>query len=125
MTSNKLFVPRRVGVCGSSNGLHPAAVPFCVAIGRELARQENVVIVSGGTRQQLKRTDDLADWHIVNAAEQRFESISPMRLTAELRPWWQGPRSEHLPIRIKMSGFKLERSGERGARHAKPAAFLL
>jgi hypothetical protein len=80
MTSNKLFVPRRVGVCGSSKCLPPAAVPFCVAIGRELARQENVVIVSGGTRRRAgtNQNDLAADWHIVNAAEQEIrEHFTP------------------------------------------------
>jgi predicted Rossmann-fold nucleotide-binding protein len=78
MTSGKLFVPRRVGVCGSSQGLPLAAVPFCVAIGRELAKQENVVIVSGGARRRAgPNQDDLAaDWHIVNAAEQEIRRRS-------------------------------------------------
>jgi hypothetical protein len=50
------------------------AVPFCVAIGHELAKQENVVIVSGGARRRAGASpDDLAaDWHIVNAAEQEI-----------------------------------------------------
>src|SRR3974390_3810163 len=80
MTFNKLFVPRRVGVCGSSKGLPPTAIPFCVAIGRELAKQKDVVIVSGGTRRRAgTNQDDLAaDWHIVNAAEQEIrEHFTP------------------------------------------------
>lgn len=80
MASNQLFEPRRVGVCGSSKGLPPTAVPFCVAIGRELAKQENVVIVSGGTRQRFgtDQNDLAADWHIVNAAEHEIrEHLTP------------------------------------------------
>ena len=48
-----------------------AAVTFCEAVGIELAKNENVVIVSGGSyRRTSTGNDDLAtDWHIVNAAE--------------------------------------------------------
>jgi predicted Rossmann-fold nucleotide-binding protein len=71
MSSHRLFARRRVGVCGSSKGLPPAAVVFCQAAGSELAKHDNIVIVSGGTRKRAGTPpEDLAaDWHIVSAAE--------------------------------------------------------
>jgi hypothetical protein len=67
---HKLFAPRRIGVCGSSKDLPAEAVWFCESVGRRLATEAHVVIVSGGSRKR----DDVAegnlatDWHIVNAA---------------------------------------------------------
>lgn len=74
MAPHKLFAPRRIGVSGSSYGLPQAAVALCQAVGSELAKNQNVLIVSGGTRRQLRAgTDDLAaDWHIVNIAQQEI-----------------------------------------------------
>jgi predicted Rossmann-fold nucleotide-binding protein len=79
---HKLLAPRRVGVCGSSKNLRPDAIPFCKAVGRALAKNENIVIVSGGTKrrrdgQNDAAEDDLAaDWHIVNTAEQEIRARS-------------------------------------------------
>jgi predicted Rossmann-fold nucleotide-binding protein len=74
MASHKLFAPRRVGVSGSSHGLPQVAVLLCQAVGSELAKNDNVLIVSGGTKRQLKAgSDDLAaDWHIVNTAQKEI-----------------------------------------------------
>lgn len=71
MSNHRFFAQRRVGVCGSSKGLPPAAVVFCQAAGSELAKNDNIVIVSGGTRKRAGTPpEDLAaDWHIVSAAE--------------------------------------------------------
>jgi predicted Rossmann-fold nucleotide-binding protein len=78
MTSHKLFAPRRVGVCGSSKELPPEAVAFCQAVGSELAKNDNIVIVSGGSRaRSASAPDDLAaDWHIVSAAEREIRERS-------------------------------------------------
>ena len=74
MMSHKLFAPRRIGVSGGSYRLPQAAVALCRAVGSELAKIDNVIIVSGGTRRQLKAgTNDLAaDWHIVNTAQEEI-----------------------------------------------------
>jgi predicted Rossmann-fold nucleotide-binding protein len=75
MSTHKLFARRRIGVCGSSRGLTAEAVLFCKAAGSELARNENVVIVSGGTFKRAGTgPDDLAaDWHIVSTAEREIK----------------------------------------------------
>jgi hypothetical protein len=43
-------------------------------VGIELAKNDNVVIVSGGTKRQLKSdvNDLAADWHIVNTAQEEI-----------------------------------------------------
>lgn len=71
MSIYKLFAQRRVGVCGSSKSLPPEAIPFCQAAGSALAKDDNIVIVSGGARKRADAPpEDLAaDWHIVSAAE--------------------------------------------------------
>ena len=78
MAPHELFVPRRVGVCGSSKDLPPEAVLFCEAVGEQLANQSNVVIVSGGSRWREGASEDnlAADWHIVNAAAEQVRRIS-------------------------------------------------
>jgi hypothetical protein len=70
MSLHKLFAPRRIGVCGSSKGLSEAAVVFCRAAGIGLAKNDNVVLVSGGTRRRsgTGESDLATDWHIVSAA---------------------------------------------------------
>lgn len=70
MPLHKLFASRRIGVCGSSKELSEAAVAFCRAAGIELAKSDNVVLVSGGTRRRsgTAEADLAADWHIVSAA---------------------------------------------------------
>ena len=78
MAPHELFVPRRVGVCGSSKDLPPEAVLFCEAVGEQLANQSNVVIVSGGSRWREGASEDnlAAHWHIVNAAAEQVRRIS-------------------------------------------------
>jgi hypothetical protein len=75
MTGHRLFAPRRVGVCGSSEGLPAAAVLFCKEAGEELSKDKNVIITSPGAKRVTGKThDDLAaDWHIVNAAEEELK----------------------------------------------------
>jgi predicted Rossmann-fold nucleotide-binding protein len=70
MTS-KLFQPRCIGVCGKSYGLEPEAVSFCRALGRRLARDSLVTIVSGGAkhRSSAPANDFAADWWIVSTAQ--------------------------------------------------------
>jgi predicted Rossmann-fold nucleotide-binding protein/nucleoside 2-deoxyribosyltransferase len=67
---NNLFAPRRLGVCGSSKDLAPQAVKFCRFAGSELAKNDNIVIMSGGTRKRRSSNPDnlAADWHIVSTA---------------------------------------------------------
>lgn len=87
MNVDKLFAPRRVDVCGSSKGLPQAAVEFCVSIGGELAKIENVVIVSGSAlrRAGTDQNDLATDWHIVNAAEQDLrERFGPDAIDARI-----------------------------------------
>jgi predicted Rossmann-fold nucleotide-binding protein len=69
MSSDKLFARRRVGVCGSSKSLSPAAAELCKSIGRSLAHEANVTIVSGSTRRQ--------------AAEDFVVSAAAAEMTAE------------------------------------------
>lgn len=63
---------RRVGVCGGSKGLSEPATVFCEAVGDALAKADNVVIVSGGTRQSERssgKNDLAAEYYVVSAAE--------------------------------------------------------
>jgi len=55
-------------------GLTKAAAVFCQAAGAELAKNDNIVIISGGTHKRAGTPpEDLAaDWHIVSAAEQEI-----------------------------------------------------
>ena len=71
MTANKRLEPRRIGVCGSSRDLPAGAEEFCAAAGAALAKADNVVIVSAGTRRRRdEREDNLAtDWYVVSAAK--------------------------------------------------------
>ena len=68
--TDELIAPRTIGVSGSSRGLAPEAVPFCAALGRRLARESLLRIVSGGTKQRAGARDGdfAADWLIVSAA---------------------------------------------------------
>lgn len=70
MTS-KLFQPRRIGVCGSSHGLTPEAVSFCQGVGRRLARDSLVTVVSGGSKRRASSppNDFAADWWVVSTAQ--------------------------------------------------------
>lgn len=72
----ELIAPRTIGVCGSSRGLPPEAIPFCGALGRRLARDSRARIVSGGTKQRsgAREGDLAADWLIVSAA---CDALSP------------------------------------------------
>jgi hypothetical protein len=87
MTPHKLFAPRRIGVCGSSKDLPAEAVWFCESVGRRLATEAHVVIVSGGSRKR----DDVAegnlatDWHIVNAAAEAIQRAGrPEQVEAQI-----------------------------------------
>jgi hypothetical protein len=70
MKADKLFVPRRIGVCGSSTDLSEGAVSFCKAVGKELGKEVNAVIVSGGSKKRKDAGEGnlAADWYIVEAA---------------------------------------------------------
>src|SRR5262245_8527396 len=70
MSREGLFTRRKIGVCGSSKELPPAAIPLCEALGARLARDRFAVIVSGGTLRRLSAppNDLSADWHMVSAA---------------------------------------------------------
>ncbi len=65
-------------MCGSSVDLPKEAIPFCLAVGAELALDEKVVIVSGGTRKRKGFGEDnlAADWHMVSAAERAIRERS-------------------------------------------------
>jgi predicted Rossmann-fold nucleotide-binding protein len=65
-----LFSPRKIGVCGSSQGLTSEAAEFCQALGRRLARDPLARIVSGGTKRRPETGPHnfAADWLIVSAA---------------------------------------------------------
>ena len=69
--ASKLFQPRRIGVCGGSHGLTQEAVSFCQGLGRRLARDSLVTVVSGGAkhRSSAPANDLAADWWIVNTAQ--------------------------------------------------------
>jgi predicted Rossmann-fold nucleotide-binding protein len=71
MVQSRLLALRRVGVCGSSRGLPVDANALCEVLGKELASQPNVIIVSGGTRKQEGSLDDdlAVEWRVVNAAQ--------------------------------------------------------
>jgi predicted Rossmann-fold nucleotide-binding protein len=75
---SKLLTPRRIGVCGSSRGLPRAAVGFCEAVGRRLAREPSIQIVTGGTK--CRRTalpgDYATDWLVASAASKVVDSES-------------------------------------------------
>src|SRR5215813_6485698 len=76
MKINRLYVPREIGVCGSSNDLDEDGVKFCEALGRRLALDRSVVIVSSGTMQHKnpKDNDFAAEWHIVKTAVEVLEA---------------------------------------------------
>ena len=58
-------------------------------MGRELAINDNVIIVSGGTKQRRRpepnrpQNDLAADWHIVNTAEQEIRAHSTSDVVAQ------------------------------------------
>ena len=56
-----------------------------MAVGKELANEDNVVIVSGGTRKRKDCGEDnlAADWYIINAAEQGIRQSSGLERIAE------------------------------------------
>lgn len=70
MTS-KLFQPRCIGVCGTSHGLTQEAVTFCRGLGRRLASDSLVTVVSGGAKHRVDAPegDFAADWWIVSTAQ--------------------------------------------------------
>jgi len=76
MIANRLFSPRRIGVCGSSKRLKPNAAEFCRALGRRLAADKLAKIVSGGTKQRKGQPagDFAADWWIVSAARDKMNA---------------------------------------------------
>jgi hypothetical protein len=78
MTPEKLFAPRRVGVCGSSKSLSQPGIEFCTALGIELANMNDIVIVSGGSRKRAGTDEnDLAtDWYIVSSVERQLRETS-------------------------------------------------
>lgn len=73
--AGKLFSPRKIGVCGSSKGLTRDGVEFCRALGRRLARDPFVTLVSGGTkrRSSTSERDLAADWWIVSTAQESMK----------------------------------------------------
>jgi predicted Rossmann-fold nucleotide-binding protein len=77
LTAERLYSFRRVGVCGGSKGLPSSAAGLCRAIGRRLARETTVAIVSGGTKRRKRaigRDDFAAEWFVVSAAEREIAS---------------------------------------------------
>lgn len=85
----RLLVPREVGVCGSSKGLSEGAAEFCGALGRRLALESSVVIVSGGTKKRANTSegDCAVDWHVVTAARAELgdENIVSRRIVTVVR----------------------------------------
>ena len=77
MEAPRLLSLRKVGVCGSSKGLKKQAIAFCGAIGDTLAKADNVVIVSGGTKlsKNPRPTDYAAEWYVVSAAERTLREL--------------------------------------------------
>jgi hypothetical protein len=65
--------PRRVGIAAGSL-ISPANVPFCRALGRELAGEDGLVIVTGGLMHLTARPDRPAgEWLLVQDALRRLE----------------------------------------------------
>jgi predicted Rossmann-fold nucleotide-binding protein len=106
MEAHKLFVPRRIGVCGSSKDLSEEAVSFCKAVGEELGKEDNVVIVSGGTKKRKDATGEnnlAADWYIVDAARRAIEqNSSPERIAERIETVVsRDPKAEYFDIGSK------------------------
>jgi len=80
--------PRRVAVCGSSR-LGEGNDEFCFALGRQLAREPGLVVVTGGFGHKRGCPQDVsADWCTVSALEKSLSraGIPPERCIETLIP---------------------------------------